>query len=153
MTKSRRIERVERAEAVFRQGFSCSQAVLSVYSDTFGLDREKALKLSQPFGAGMASTGQTCGAVTGALMVIGLGHGRSVVEDLEAKERTYRLVRAFFESFKISHGSLLCGELLGYDLSDPVQNRAAHEKGVFENLCPQLVRTAASILEDLLHLD
>ena len=64
------MDRVSRAVACFKEGFSCSQSVFSSYSELFCLDRETALKISQPFGAGTARIGGICRAVNGVFMVI-----------------------------------------------------------------------------------
>ena len=63
------------AVTLFQEGFTCSQAVLSVFADDFGLDRDLALRISQGFGAGIAYTDDICGALSGAVMVIGLRYG------------------------------------------------------------------------------
>jgi len=53
--------KADEAVALFQQGFTCSQAVLSVFADDFGLDRDLALRISQGFGAGIAYTDDVCG--------------------------------------------------------------------------------------------
>ena len=73
-------------------GFNCCQALLSTYGTQFGLNREIALKVSEAFGGGMGFMAETCGAVTGAFMVIGLECGRTKVEDLPAMAKTHDLV-------------------------------------------------------------
>jgi C_GCAxxG_C_C family probable redox protein len=115
-----------------------------------GLDREHALRVAGAFGGGMARMGETCGAVTGAFMVIGLKYGKTKAEDDTARDRTYELVDEFVTRFKDRHGSIICKELLGYDLSNPQEREAAKEKGLFDTLCPQLVRHATEILEEIL---
>jgi C_GCAxxG_C_C family probable redox protein len=144
------MNRRESAVRSFRQSWSCSQAVLSVFSESLGLDREKAFKISQAFGGGMARMGQTCGAVTGAMMVIGLKHGRTRPEDEKAKEKTYTLVLELARRFREHHGSLICRELIGFDLSTAEGHEQAKKHGVFENLCPKFVADAVTILEDLI---
>lgn len=144
------MNRVQRSVEYFKEGFSCSQAVLASFSESLGLDSETALKLSQSFGGGMAHMGETCGAVTGALMVIGLKHGRIKAEDVESKERTYEFVRKFVEKFRASNGSIVCKELLGYNLNTEEGLRLAEEKKIFDSLCVQLVKNASEILENLL---
>ncbi|MGB2906800.1 MAG: C-GCAxxG-C-C family protein [Candidatus Aminicenantaceae bacterium] len=142
--------RTDQAINEFDRGFSCSQAVLAAFSEELGLDRNTALKISQPFGGGMAQRGETCGAVTGAYMVIGLKHGRTQPEDTAARDRTYALMREFIDRFTNAHGTLQCRELLGYKLDDPADHARAEEAGQFRDLCPRLVGSAADILEDLL---
>jgi C_GCAxxG_C_C family probable redox protein len=146
------MSKVEEAVACFEEGFSCSQAVLSAYAPQFGLERESALKVSGAFGAGMGRMGETCGAVTGAFMVIGLKHGKTRAEDDEAKERAYRLVQEFADRFKARHGSIVCRELLGCDLSISEQRALAQEKKLTATLCPGFVRDAAEIVEQILNI-
>jgi C_GCAxxG_C_C family probable redox protein len=144
------MNRRESAVRSFGQGWSCSQAVLSAFSKSLGLEKEKAVKISQAFGGGMARMGLTCGAVTGAMMVIGLKHGRTRPEDEKAKEKTYALVLELARRFREHHGSLICRELIGFDLSTVEGHEQAKRRGVFENLCPELVADAVTILEDLI---
>jgi C_GCAxxG_C_C family probable redox protein len=134
----------------FLDGFNCSQAMLSTYAPQFGLDREMALKMSSPFGAGMGRMSETCGAVTGAFMVLGLKSGRVRIEDSDAQERTYGLVTEFASAFKERNGSILCRELIGHDLSKPGELKLAREKGAFRTLCPKFVKDSSEILESLL---
>lgn len=140
----------DRAEKEFESGFSCSQAVLAAFSQSLGMERDTALKIAQPFGGGMAQRGETCGAVTGAYMVLGLKYGRTRAEDAQARDKTYALMREFIERFTAAHGSLQCRDLLGFRLDDPDGHARAEEAGLFRDLCPRLVRSAAEIVEDLL---
>jgi len=94
--------------------------------------------------------GETCGAVTGALMVIGLKYGMTQAKDEAAREQTYKLAQELAARFKERHRSIICRELLGYDLSSPEGRKAAYDKGLFSTLCPQLVRDAAEIVEEIL---
>jgi C_GCAxxG_C_C family probable redox protein len=139
----------EKAASLFQEGFSCSQAVLAAYSEQFELDEKTALKISSGFGGGM-HIGGACGAVTGAFMVIGLKFGRTTAEDIEAKEKTYRLVKDFTERFITRHGSINCRELLGCDISVSEGMRIAKEKNLFSSVCPKFVTSAAEILDQIL---
>lgn len=141
---------VDRAVSCFEQGFNCCQAVLSSYGPRFGLDRESALKIASGFGGGIGHLGESCGAVTGALMVIGLKHGGTVAEDEKSSAKTYGLISQFLERFKARHGSIRCRELLGYDISTPEGLQAIKDKGLFDNLCLKFIRASAEILEQLL---
>ena len=140
----------EKAVSCFREGFMCSQAVLSAYAEQLGFDREDALKVSAAFGGGMGRMGETCGAVTGAFMVIGLKYGRTAVEDRGSHEKTTRLVREFVDQFKAVNGSIVCRELLGCDLSTPDGLKTFVDKKLRDSLCAKLVRDAAEILKQLL---
>ena len=144
------MSKVDDAVACMTEGFTCSQAILSTYGPMFGLDRETALKIATPFGGGMACLGHTCGAVTGAFMVIGLKHGRTTVEDLETKEKAYRLVTEFADRFERRNNTIICRELLDCDISTPEGIALARERELFTTLCPRLVRDAAEIIEEIL---
>lgn len=135
----------------FKEGFSCSQALLSAFAPQFGLDQETALKISGAFGGGMGRMGETCGAVTGALMVIGLRFGQTNVEDEDAKEKSYELAREFADRFRARNNACTkCRELLGCEIGTPEGMQTAKEKELFTMLCPKFVRDAAEIVEQLL---
>ncbi len=142
--------RIEKAAALFAEGFSCSQSVFTAYSDMFGLDRETSLRISQPFGGGMAHLGEACGAVTGAFMLLGLKHGRTRAEDLAARDRTYEAMRKLAGRFKDLHCSIQCRCLLGLDLGTEEGMRQAREKNLFKTLCAKYVENAAEIVGELL---
>jgi len=144
------MNKADLAVSCFKEGFSCSQAVFSTYSALFGLNREIALKIAGAFGGGMGRMGETCGAVTGAFMVIGLKYGKTQAKDNQAREKTYELVREFVKRFKARHGSILCRELLGYDISTPQGLKLAREKQRFATVCPQFIRDAVEIVEEIL---
>jgi C_GCAxxG_C_C family probable redox protein len=140
------------AVTCFNSGFNCSQAVLSTYCEQLGLDKETALKISCPFGAGMGRMAETCGAVTGAFMLIGLKHGKYLSDDAFSKEKTYHLVQEFTDKFKAIYGSIKCKDLLGCDMSTPEGAKYAKENGLWDTLCPKFVYDASKLTEELLEL-
>jgi C_GCAxxG_C_C family probable redox protein len=144
------MKRSRRAVSCFKDGFSCSQALLSTYGDQFGLNQELALKVSGAFGGGMGRMGETCGAVTGALMVIGLKYGKTRADDEQTKEKAYALVKKFVKKFKTRNGSIVCRQLLGCDISTPKGKQLAEEKRLFATRCPKYVQDAADIIEEIL---
>lgn len=141
---------IESATKLFEEGFACSQSILAAFCGDCGLDRKIALKLADPFGAGMRGLSETCGAVTGSLMVIGLKYGRTRADDLLSKEKAIELVSEFLKRFTARHGTLVCKELLGHDISIPEQHDFAEAQGYFKTKCPDFVRDAAEILEQIL---
>jgi C_GCAxxG_C_C family probable redox protein len=143
------MDNVDRAVALFEQGFNCAQAILAVYAEQFELNRETALKLACGFGGGMRMA-QTCGAVAAAFMVIGLKYGQDKVQDKEAKAITYSLVEEFAEKFESRNGSVMCKELLGCDISTPDGMKTARERDLFVSFCPRMVRDTAEIIEQML---
>jgi C_GCAxxG_C_C family probable redox protein len=142
--------RVEEAVKRHRGGFSCAQAILATYGPQLGMDRETALKIAGGFGSGMGRMAGTCGAVTGAFMVIGLVHGMTKEGDQKQKEISYELVRRFAGKFRKRNRTLECRELMGVDVSTPEGFSVASEKNIFRTVCPKYVQDAAEILEEML---
>jgi C_GCAxxG_C_C family probable redox protein len=128
---------------------NCAQAVLAAFCEDLGWEIDDALRIAMGFGGGMGYTGGTCGAVTGAYMVIGLMIDFNADQLQACKEKAYAMVHEFDARFKQLHGTVLCGELLGYDLRDPAQIEAARAAGVFAAKCPGFVGQAVKILETL----
>jgi len=141
---------VERAVSTYKEGFCCSQALLSTYGTQFGLDREIALKVAAAFGGGINYMGETCGAVTGALMVIGLKCGNTKAKDRKAEKKTYKMTREFVDRFKSRNGSIRCKDLLGCDISTPEGRELQKKDKLFKTVCPNYVQDAAEIIEQIL---
>jgi C_GCAxxG_C_C family probable redox protein len=131
-------------------GFNCAQAVLSSHCEEFGLDRELAFKLACGFGGGMGHTGEICGAVTGAVILLGLKYGMNRPGDSESKQRTYDLVKQYTDLFKQKYGSIHCTDLIHYDLRIEEELNQARASGVFDTECPMLVNFSVELLESLL---
>jgi C_GCAxxG_C_C family probable redox protein len=139
---------VDRAEALFREGFTCSQAVLMAFAPRFGMPERQAALVASAFGGGMARHGWTCGAITGALMAIGLHGGHTTAEDAATKDDLYARAQALVARFEERHGATACRQLVGANMLDPVERQAASDSGVFKTLCPELVRTAATLVAE-----
>jgi len=131
----------------FNGGFDCSQAMLSTYCEDLGLDKETALKISCGLAVGMARLGSTCGAVTGAYLVISLKYGKYLPDDNESKEKTFALIQEFDRQFTEKNGSVNCRELVGVDLR---YGDKVFAKKQVQAVCPGLVKDAAEILENIL---
>jgi C_GCAxxG_C_C family probable redox protein len=143
---------VDRAESLFREGFSCSQAVLMAFAPGLGLEERQAALVASAFGGGMARHGWTCGALTGALMALGLHGGHTSAEDAATKDALYARVQALVARFEEQHGSTACRQLTGANMLDAAERQAASDRGVFTTVCPQLVRTAAALVGEELAL-
>jgi C_GCAxxG_C_C family probable redox protein len=134
----------------FSKGYNCSQSVLAAFAQDCGIDSATALKIACGFGAGMGRMQSTCGAVTGAIMVIGLIHGRPVDASGACREKTYSLVREFAREFLKRQGTLSCAELLSCDLSTPEGQCLFNERNLLDEVCFSCVKDAVAILEDIL---
>jgi C_GCAxxG_C_C family probable redox protein len=152
MTEEQHITNVQRAIFLFRSGYNCSQSIFSTFGPLLGLDEDTCLKIACPFGGGIARLGNVCGAVSGALMVIGLCHGKGVDDEEECKIHSYALVQNFLDTFKSQHGSIICRELIGYDISSEAGHERAKNEGIFAQKCESYVVSSAEILEKLLAL-
>ena len=133
--------KVEEALSLFKEGFSCSQAVFAAYAKDLGMDYEMALKVSQAFGGGMGGMRGECGAVTGAYMVISLMHGRTKVEDGQARLKTFNLVKEFARRFKEIHQTTVCRNLL------------EGKSGTHYDMCSDYVKDACLLLDELLEVE
>ncbi len=140
----------ERAATTYQAGFTCSQSVLSAFAPDLGLSTELALKVAAPFGGGIARRGEICGALSGALMVIGLKTGDTTGTDKDAKEYTVALSREMVGKFKKQNGALTCRELLNCDISIASELQRARDTQLFATICPRLVASAAEIAEELI---
>ena len=139
-------ERVQKALKLFESGFNCAQSVVGAFSDTFDYDEQLLLKIAGGFGGGMRC-GEVCGAVSGAVMVIGLKYGQSVAGDKASKERCNRITSEFMDKFGKRNRTVLCRELLGYDIRD----NAASEKnpGRQEEVCPRAIEASVLLLQEM----
>ena len=126
---------------------NCAQSVLLSHAEELKLDRTTALRIALGFGGGMA-IGETCGAVTGAYMVLGLKANFKEKSIQEIKAETKAAVRRFNDLFIARHGSLKCKKLLGVDISTSKGSAVANEKKLFDSVCKGLVGSAAEILEN-----
>lgn len=144
------MNKTEQALQTFNEKFSCSQAVFSAFADDFGVDRETALRVAQAFGGGIARTGETCGAATGALMALGLRYGMVTAGDEKAKDRTYAEARDFLARFKAANQQTTCRGLLGVEIGTPEGQKAFKEQNMHATVCSGLVASAVQILEEML---
>ena len=142
------MDKVQEAVSVFESGFNCAQAIVRTYGPDYGLSVLDSLKVSCGFGGGMRR-GDTCGAVTGALMVLGLRYGPKDVSDASAKNDVYSRVTEFCRRYEARWDSIICRELLGCDISTEEGMKKARENNLFKTVCPRMVRTAVEILEEM----
>lgn len=144
------VSKAQEAEGRVKEGFSCAQSMFSTYCTDLGMDYITGLRVAGTMGGGICNMGEVCGAVTAGVMLLGLQYGRTKVDDLEAKERSYGLSREFIRRFRERTGAFRCRELIGCDINTEIGAKCAADTGVIKQLCPGFVRTAAEIYEELL---
>lgn len=138
------------ALACFAGGCNCAQSIFSTYAEQLGLAKETALKVSGAFGGGMARTASTCGAVTGALMVIGLRYASPDPADDAARQKTYTFARDFLDQFRERHSALSCRDLLGCDIGTAEGKAKFDERNLRDSHCKQFITSATEILDELI---
>lgn len=139
--------RAENAKNNFLNGYNCTQAVALAFSDLIDLSKEKILAVCLPMGGGMGRLRQTCGAVSGAALCIGM-----IFAGI-SKNECYALVQEFARRFVARNGSINCGELLSgahlkVDTSPIAEERTPEYYK--KRPCPDLIYDAAEILEEML---
>jgi len=142
--------KTEEALDTFRSGLNCAQAVLTAYSPDLNFDKSLALNISCGFGAGMGRLQETCGAVTGSFMVIGIYNGSKYAENNDKKEESYSMIQEFSEKFKRIHGSTDCRSLLKCDLKTEEGQRFARENNLFGTLCEKCISDSIAILGEII---
>jgi len=103
------------------------------------------------FGGGINQTGNVCGAVTGALMAIGLKHGEVGIQEIQEIQdlKSSKVASEFTKKFKERNVTIICRELIDHDLLTAEDIEHAFKTGAFNN-CPKFVKDAAEILEKIL---
>jgi len=105
-------------------GHNCAQAILCTYADIAGIDEATAMRLAAPFGAGMGNMEGTCGAITGAGLVLGLSGGST------------RQMRQIMNNFQERNGATQCKLLKGVGTGKVLRE------------CSDCVADAAEFLEE-----
>ena len=145
------MNRSEKALRFYSEGFNCAQSVIVSFADLMNIDEETALRLASGFGGGMGRMQGTCGAATGAFMVIGYLRGKYKLGDDEAKETTNQLIQEFSQKFVEMHGTINCKALISYDLNSAEGREQANNADVFNQKCNQYVKSAVELLEKIIH--
>ena len=125
---------------------NCAQAIFATFGPYLAkekLESEYCMKITSAFGGGVNLTGNVCGAITGALMSLGLKTNGN-------QQEVTKLSSQFIEEFKRINGSIICRELVGFDISDVEAIEQADYEEVFKK-CKQYVIDAACLLEN--HID
>jgi C_GCAxxG_C_C family probable redox protein len=120
-----------------------------VYGRRFGIEHETALRIGSGFASGMRMA-ETCGAVTGAFMVLGLAHATSECNVVKGRQPVYAALTQFRGMFEARNKTVVCRDLLGCDPTTPEGAQLAKERGLFKTTCLKMVRDTAEILERML---
>jgi C_GCAxxG_C_C family probable redox protein len=132
----------------FSEGYNCAQSVLLTMFEHWKGKNDLIPKVATAFGGGIGRCGSVCGALTGGIMAISIKYGTNDTS-LEKRLKAYEVTQKFYRKFLQCHGSSICQELIGYDLSNPEDLKKAQETNVFDEKCTRFVRTTVEILFDL----
>ena len=139
----------EAAQHNAEAGHNCCQSVFLAFCEEFGLDPVIGLKLSGGLGAGFSRRGEVCGAVSGAIMALGLQQGFYDPADPDSKAAFVKKTRAFMDAFEAKHGTIICRELLEgvvKDTSNDPEKRT--EEYYHKRPCREYVEIAAEIVDN-----
>ena len=139
-------DRIEKAVALFKSGYNCSQSVVAAFADLYGFTEEQALRMSAAYGGGIGRMRMTCGAACGLFMLAGLEKGAIDAKDREGKGACYALVQELAAVFKERNHSLVCAELLGLKQPEGVSMPEARTEQYYaKRPCVKMVEEAARI--------
>lgn len=145
--------RVEEALSNMQKYGSCCTGVLASYSPELGIQKELAAGLGRGMAGGIGGLGNVCGAVSGAVLVIGLKTtNHENLTDRAAGFKTMETVRKFVSKFEERHSSIKCRELIGHDISTLENIEAAMKANAYAN-CPKFIESAVTILDNMFNLD
>ena len=143
---------VAKAVQYYEKGYMCSQAVFAAFAGDFGIIEKQALQIGACFGGGM-NKGEVCGACTGALMILGMKYGQFDLLDTESRAKGSAMAVRFLDEFAKRKGSYVCRDILDCDLRTEEGRNFARSNCLFKTICPEMVRTAAEILTEILEGD
>ncbi len=116
-----------------KNGYNCAQAVFSACTDLVDLDEKTALAISAGFGGGLRS-GEVCGAVSGALMAVGMAYPFTDGSDTAAKDKIAALAKQCVAAAKDKYGCVRCAELKGnIDCSEIIAYMAQVAEDIIKN--------------------
>jgi C_GCAxxG_C_C family probable redox protein len=139
----------EKAANLFKQDYNCAQSVLLTMQEYYGSPQNSLVpKIATAFGGGIGRRGSLCGALTGAIMAIGLKHGTNKTVLIE-KEKAYEVALRFYDRFTEECGSPFCRELIGYDLTNSEELERMRKSKVRDEKCSHFVKKAVEILISL----
>ncbi|MFW9958039.1 MAG: C-GCAxxG-C-C family protein [Candidatus Odinarchaeota archaeon] len=140
---------VAKARTYFSGKYNCAQSVMKAVLSETKMDFDQVIPLSAGFGGGVAHEGSVCGAVSGAIAALGILNSRQFDDVAKHKEATYASSEEFIRRFKRIHGSILCNDLTGIDMSNLKARNMAMKDGIFERVCPSYVESAVRIALEL----
>jgi len=135
----------DKAASRFLGGFNCAESVLLTLAEHYSVESPLIPRIATPFGGGLARSASVCGCVTGALMGIGIKHGR--MQTTDDRMKAYTMAAAFMNAFERRFGSIICYDLISCDFRTPEGNKRFEE--LRESRCANFVKGAVEIVLEL----
>lgn len=132
------VSRVKDTVEKHMKGYNCAQAVACTYCDLAGIDEETMFKITEGYGLGMGNMQGTCGAITGAVAVIGMLNSSANLETPNSKASTYKIAKEILDKFQEKNQSTICHELKGI------------ESKIVLRSCSGCIEDACVFLEDVM---
>jgi C_GCAxxG_C_C family probable redox protein len=142
----------QRSRELFQSGFFCAESVLLAIAESRGLRSDLIPRIATGFCSGVSRTGGMCGAVSGAIMGIGLVAGRD--SPAGSVEPAYTLVQKLIHAFEDQLGSVNCRQLIGCDLATESGQRYFMENHIMDrclHYAEEATRLAISLIAELDH--
>jgi len=137
------------AKAYAEEGFLCSESVLLSLSDAFNVISDVIPQIATGFGAGIGRHGEICGALTGAIMGLGLRFGRSHPSQTPEGSSPYAYSQTMMNLFIARFGHIRCKDLLGLDISSKEGLQAYRKQNLWQNKCRDFIQIATGLAYDV----
>jgi C_GCAxxG_C_C family probable redox protein len=142
-------ETLKLAKSYTGQRFLCSESCLMALAKCQGVESPLIPRIATGFGAGVGRSGETCGAVTGAVMGLSIRYGRDKVEPMKDRH-PYWYAAELLNRFREEHGELRCPALLGLDIAVPADYEEYNKKNLWLHNCTKYILSATSIAWDII---
>ncbi|HAQ65292.1 MAG TPA: hypothetical protein DCR43_05510 [Bacteroidales bacterium] len=142
-------DRASNALQMLKSGYNCAQSVLGTFEELISEDNRQAINIASGFGGGMGRLQLTCGALTGAYMVIGLHCSTTVTDEATRKAKARELIQQITLQFSEKHHATSCSELLGQNLNTQEGREAVADQGLTAAVCIPCVYDAVELLQQM----
>ncbi|MFC1837976.1 C-GCAxxG-C-C family protein [Thermodesulfobacteriota bacterium] len=133
---------------------TCSQATFASLNDQFGLQAEETVTAIKLFAGGIVGKGETCGAVTGALLAIGFNFEVKNEKGSDAgSSMTHG--RTFFDRFEKEFGSIRCKEVMKHQYGKHIDFSSEEDRKILskpenQGKCLEVMKKAGRIAADII---
>ncbi len=143
---------IARARSLFlddTNAHGCAESAMVALASAFGLPDAEDSSAAMALNGGIAYSGSTCGAITGAAIALGRLAATRVADHAEAKRTARKLTQALIASFDAEFGATGCRALIGLDLATDAGHKAFIDGGVWRDACMRQVEFAVGALAPL----